>query len=172
MGLIDWSSVSLISDQTYWWYLITSIKAKVLAVCESCSLRLGCMVTQKAKHSSQEWIIRLFKQFSPSFYTNKDYMENIHTYTLVPANSHEVQTWNAQRNCNKHKSNMLRTLKAWDSKWNVKVHSSKIRKRLIGYLEGLLAESNFSLKTTWQHNVGLQSCIWTNHKSSRTISCE
>lgn len=133
MGLIDWSSVSLISDQTYWWYLITSIKAKVLAVCESCSLRLGCMVTQKAKHSSQEWIIRLFKQFSPSFYTNKDYMENIHTYTLVPANSHEVQTWNAQRNCNKHKSNMLRTLKAWDSKWNVKVHSSKIRKRLNKY---------------------------------------
>lgn len=121
MGLIDWSSVSL----------ITSIKAKVLAVCESCSLRLGCMVTQKAKHSSQEWIIRLFKQFSPSFYTNKDYMENIHTYTLVPANSHEVQTWNAQRNCNKHKSNMLRTLKAWDSKWNV--NSSKIRKRLNKY---------------------------------------
>lgn len=146
MALIDWSSVSL----------ITSIKAKVLAVCESCSLRLGCMVTQKAKHSSQEWIIRLFKQFSPSFYTNKDYMEKyIHTHL-----SQQIHM--------KFRPGMLReiaknTRVTSKGPWRPEIASEmlkfiavKLEKDWtnIGYLERLLAESNFSLKTTWQHNVG------------------
>jgi len=44
---------------------------------------------------------------------------------------------------------------------NVKVHDSTIRKRLNKYgLFGRVAgESLFSLKRTWQHSLGLQSCI-------------
>ncbi len=38
-------------------------------------------------------------------------------------------------------------------------------------LEGLPEESLFS-KKAWQHSLGLQSCIWTNHKISRTMSFE
>ncbi len=30
----------------------------------------------------------------------------------------------------------------------------------------------FKNKNTWQHSLGLQSCIWTNHKTSRTMSFE
>jgi len=37
-------------------------------------------------------------------------------------------------------------------------------------LEGLAGESFFSLKATWRHGLGLQSCIWTNHKTSGTMS--
>ena len=32
--------------------------------------------------------------------------------------------------------------------------------------ERLPGESLFSLKRTWQHGLGLQTCIWTNHKTS------
>lgn len=35
------------------------------------------------------------------------------------------------------------------------------------YLEELAGERFFSLKTSWQHGVALQSCVWTNHTTSR-----
>jgi len=53
------------------------------------------------------------------------------------------------------------TLQASVSMLNVKVHDSKVRKRLNKYgLSGRDAgESLFSLKKTLQPNLGLQSCI-------------
>ncbi len=39
-------------------------------------------------------------------------------------------------------------------------------------LKGLSEESLFFLKRTWQDSLGLQSCIWTNQKTSRTMPFE
>lgn len=49
---------------------------------------------------------------------------------------------------------------------NVKVHENTS----IACFEWLLGESLFSLKRAWQHNFGVQSCIWTNHQTSATMS--
>lgn len=49
---------------------------------------------------------------------------------------------------------------------NVKVHENTS----IACFEWLLGESLFSLKRARQHNFGLQSCIWTNHQTSATMS--
>lgn len=50
---------------------------------------------------------------------------------------------------------------------NVKVHENT---SIVCVFEWLLGESLFSLKRAWQHNFGLQSCIWTNHQTSATMS--
>lgn len=40
----------------------------------------------------------------------------------------------------------------------------------MAWLEGFLGQCLFSLKRTWQHGLGLQSCIWKNHEISGTMS--
>lgn len=50
---------------------------------------------------------------------------------------------------------------------NVKVHENT---SIVCVFEWLLGESLFPLKRAWQHNFGLQSCIWTNHQTSATMS--
>jgi len=53
------------------------------------------------------------------------------------------------------------TLQASVSMLKVKVHDSTVRKRLNkdGLFGRVAGESLFSLKRTWQHSLGLQSCI-------------
>ena len=64
------------------------------------------------------------------------------------------------------------TLQASVIMLNVKVQDSTIRKKLNKYgLFGRVAgKSLFFLKRTWQHSLCLQSWIWTNHKTSGTMS--
>ncbi len=70
---------------------------------------------------------------------------------------------------------MPQTLRASANMWNYKVHASTIRNIWDKYgMFGRLGRkiSLFYLKKTWQHSLSLQTCIWTNHKTSRTISFE
>ncbi len=74
----------------------------------------------------------------------------------------------------------LQTLHASVNMLNDKVHDSTIRKiwhmLYIACLEGLPEESLFYLskkkQKTCQDGLGLQGCIWTNHKTSITMSFE
>ena len=98
-----------------------------------------------------------------SSYREKDYsqVENIQD------SCQSSQEWTSQQVHPKVKNPRAtsQTLQASVSVLNVKVHDSTIRKRLNKYgLFGRVGgESLFSLKS-------LQSCIWTNHKTSGTMS--
>jgi len=134
----------------------TSIKAEGLAVCCSGAFRCLCTRCQGGKEGSKA----VSKQLgSPSFYRENDYsqVEN------VLDSCQSSQEWTSRQGHPKVKKPRAtsQTLQASVSMLKVKVHDRTIRKRLNkdGLFGRAAGESLFSLKRTWQHSLGLQSCI-------------
>ncbi len=79
----------------------------------------------------------------------------------------KIRPCNAQRNGEQPKNYTTDSIQTSVSMLNDKVYDSKISKirggggggGIMVCLEGLAEESLFSLKKTWHHGLGLQSCI-------------
>jgi len=110
-------------------------------------------------HQSGKGYKAISKLFGVHYSAEKEYsqVENIQD------SCQSSQEWTSQQAHPKVKNPIVtsQTLQASVSMLNIKVHDSTIRNRLNKYgLFGRVAgESLFSLKRTWQHSLGLQSCI-------------
>jgi len=117
-----------------------------------------------AAHQSGKGYEAILKQPGIHHFTEKKIIQAWNKFRQLPIFSGvDVKASSAQgqtvQSSEKHSYRATsQTLQASVLTLNVKVLDSTIRRRLNKYAPG---ESLLSLKRTWQHSLGLQSCIWT-----------